>query len=130
MDIVRFLVIDHHCDPACCGQTPLYYVCKSGDLDFVKHLVDKCHYEPNMHDKDGNTPLHCACERGHTDIIRFLIVDCHCDPACLGGGETPLKIACKRGKLNIVKFLVEECHCDRFGRKDKLDHTPFPFSKK
>ena len=36
---VRFLIVDRHCDPACCGcngRTPLHFACESEKLDIVK----------------------------------------------------------------------------------------------
>ena len=134
IDIVRFLIVDHHCDPACCGRwgrTPLHYACKSGKLDIVKFLVEECHCNPKVKDGDGDTPLHCACKGGSIDIVKFLIVDYHCDPACHNWlHRTPLHWACKSRKLEMVKLLVEECHCDPFRGKDEDGGSPLHLAAK
>ena len=83
LDIVRFLVVDQQCDPACRkkkGGTPLHCACLSGKLDIVRFLVVDQQCDPACRDKNGRSPLHCACRRGKLDIVKFLVEECCCDP--------------------------------------------------
>ena len=66
MEIVKFLIVDHHCDPAChkgvLGRTPLHWASNSGKLDIVKFLVEEYHCDPRVNDKYDDAPLHYACK--------------------------------------------------------------------
>ena len=42
----------------------------NGKLDIVKFLVNECHCDPKLEDRNGNTPLHFACcKKGSIDIL-------------------------------------------------------------
>ena len=74
LDIVRFLLVDQHCDPACCersgnDRTLLHNACESGKLDMVRFLVEECHCDP-FRRTGYNTPLHLA--QGD-DVVMFLV---------------------------------------------------------
>ena len=77
VDIVRFLVVDQHCDPACslAGVTPLHYACNSGKLDIVRFLVEECHCDPFRSKDTGDTPLHWATltVEDSVNVVTFLL---------------------------------------------------------
>ena len=75
IDIVRFLVVEHHCDLICHGRdrTPLSIACESGKLEIVKFLVEECHCDTLRKDEDGDTPLHLATLKEHDDVLLFLL---------------------------------------------------------
>ena len=87
IDIVRFLVVDQHCNPAWTwwlgGRTPLHYACGSGKLDIVRFLVEECHCDPfariaytYMYTPGLpwlQTPLHWATWFGKADVVTYLL---------------------------------------------------------
>ena len=118
IDIVKFLVVEQHCDPACCageeGVTPLHCACMSGKLDIVRFLIVEQHCDPACRGRWGSTPLHFACDSGKLDIVKFLVEECHCDPTVENHhGNTPLHLCCLgNGSIDIVRFLIVDQYCD------------------
>jgi len=50
------------------GQTPLYYVCRSGHLEALLELLEVVDYSHLTH---GH--IHWACEMGRADVLRTLL---------------------------------------------------------
>ena len=76
LGIVKYLVTDQHCDPACedhGGRTPLHEACESGRVDIVKFLVSECKCDPLQPDKNGETPCSLACSNHHMRVTTFLV---------------------------------------------------------
>ena len=127
LDIVKFLVEQHHCDPACTnaiGATPLHFACWEGHLDAVRYLIERgC--DPAC-SAVGLTPLHLACWNGHLDVVKFLFnIDKGFYLKCTNAAMPrlpPLHFACRKGKLDVVKLLVEQ-GIDPVSR-DRKNYTP------
>ena len=128
-DVVRYLVSEQHCDPACkdfFGETPLHEVCQNGHLDIFRYLVTEQHCDPACKNDYGATPLHEVCRNGHLDIVRYLVTEQHCDPVCKNDyGATPLHEVCRNGHLDIVRYLVTECQCDPLQPLNDGGRSPF-----
>ena len=52
----------------------LYWACRSGDINAVKHILATTKYtDLNRLEPNGSTALHAAAYFGHTDIVRLLL---------------------------------------------------------
>ncbi|WP_265036680.1 ankyrin repeat domain-containing protein [Wolbachia endosymbiont (group A) of Anomoia purmunda] len=113
------------------GNTPLHLAVEEGNLETVKHLVEKG-AGINAVNRYGYTPLYIAAYKGSTDIavylvekganasdnilheasnldiVRHFIAKGANINATKENGETFLHIAAIDGKLEIVQYLVEE----------------------
>ena len=110
LDIVKYLITEHMCNPQCTdkeGQTPLHYACASGQLEIVEYfhseklsdLVHKAH--------SGDTPLHFACKYNQVKVAQFLLSTGECDPLIKNvEGMSPVEIA---SSPEIRKLLDHFC---------------------
>ena len=116
MDIIKYLITEHGCDPALPdndGDMPIHIACFCGQLNVVKYLITEMKCNPKCPRKDGRSPLHHVCDNGHMDIIKYLITEHGCDSALPDNdGNMPIHIACLGGQLNVVKFLITEMKCN------------------
>ena len=81
------------------GDTILHVLCRNGDTESVKFLLEDCKCDPNIQDKNGDTILHLICTLQHQSILyhvefmRYLISKCKCNPNLKNGkGETVYNI--------------------------------------
>ena len=104
------------CDPKAenaNGSTPLYFACKSGNLELVKYLILKKNCDPNKPNTLGLVPLHNAALGGHISIANYLIEEKQCSATPRdNNGIIPLHLACQSGNLPMVKLFVEAQNCD------------------
>ena len=92
--------------------TPLHMATMSGQLDMVKFLIKKQHYDPNVVDLNGHAPLHAAAALGHLDIVNYLIDERNCNPMSQDpSSRTPIHYACEAGNFEMIKYLVEKAWC-------------------
>jgi len=91
LKVARYLVKNRRCeaDYGDIGeQTPLHHACgwlsecsEEEALEMAKFLVQQCHCDPKLRDKEGKTALLHACEKGFLSIVKFFIEECQCDLA-------------------------------------------------
>ena len=54
------------------GKTVLHHAAACGDLNVVKHLIDKG-ADVHARDNEGKTALHHAAAQGHLDVVKHLV---------------------------------------------------------
>lgn len=88
----------------------LIKACTEGNLNFVKHLIEKGGANVNAENDCKLTPLHFACDRGHDEMVKYLLEKGANANVQDMIGSAPLHMACKQGdeKLSIVKHLLEK----------------------
>ena len=119
LDIVKYLVDMHHCDPTCPdeddGQTPLHRAAANGHLEVVRFFtVNQLQsYNSSPRSKSNLAPVRIAVHNSHLDIVKFFIENTTCDSNIKDQiGRTPLHHASEGGHLDTVKYLVDTHHCD------------------
>ena len=92
------------------GQGPLHAASAGGHTDTVEYLVNQCHADPMLQDKDGNTPLHLAAYHGHEETVKLILrfTDVKVDSL----SRTALHQASEQGHIRIVELLVDVQNCD------------------
>eukprot|EP00956_Cyclotella_meneghiniana_P037537 scaffold140284_cov40-Cyclotella_meneghiniana.AAC.2 len=55
------------------GSTPLHIVCRAGDVEVVKYLVEANEGALRMCNTSGEFPLQIACHHGRCDIINYIL---------------------------------------------------------
>lgn len=85
------------------GESPLMLASLSGQLEWVKKLVDK----GADINKPGWTPLHYAATRGHVEVMDYLLEKHAYIDASSPNESTPLMMAALYGTPSAVKLLLE-----------------------
>ena len=103
----------------------LHHAASEGQLENVRFLVEKKHYNPMQRDDQCEiTALHIAVIVGRMDILKYFITECNCNPACPGPhGLTSLHLASYQGHLDVVKYLVIEQQMEPLC-EDEYGNTP------
>jgi len=83
------------------GNRELVQVCRQGDLERVKSLID---HGADVRFND-DYPLRSASSFGHLEIVKFLVRN-GADPQ--GVNNQPLRFACHNGHLDVVKYLIKQ----------------------
>lgn len=86
------------------NKTILMYACWVGNIDAVKHLVEKG-ANINAEDSGGATALHLAAWKNHTPIALYLIENGASGSAMSKDGMTPLDVALMRENQEISKAI-------------------------
>ncbi|MBD3810066.1 MAG: ankyrin repeat domain-containing protein [Sulfuricurvum sp.] len=86
------------------NKTILMYACWVGNIDAVKHLVEKG-ADINAEDSGGATALHLAAWKNHTQIALYLIEKGASGSALSKDGMTPLDVALMRENQEISKAI-------------------------
>ncbi|WP_375603618.1 ankyrin repeat domain-containing protein [Wolbachia endosymbiont of Anurida maritima] len=105
------------------GNTPLHLAVEEGNLEAVKHLIEKG-ADLNAPDKHGWTPLYYAVYSGNIDVVRFLI-DQGADYNITDNEGTPVYYAFQYGHVRIVKYFVEEKSIDPMAPINEYGSTLF-----
>ena len=137
LDIVSFLCNTHRLDPhlqpdkeklfkaaldPCVNEflenytDPLHYAAIYGDLETVKHYVEREKWDPMKEDRFGNNTLHNAALHGQLEVVKFLTglnkdplnqeVEILCDPLVKNRyGLTAQDIASQNGHHHVVSYL-------------------------
>lgn len=89
------------------GWTAGHLICREGDLDILKLLVD-AGLDLSIETRNGRTCLHIASLHGHKDIVQYLLSKDAVDVnATDSSRSTPLQEAVLGGNLEICKLLIE-----------------------
>ncbi|MDQ7825956.1 MAG: ankyrin repeat domain-containing protein [Candidatus Eremiobacteraeota bacterium] len=81
---------------------------KAGDIDKIRHYIEKDPSSSNKKDSWGRTPLHWAAAGGHEEVVEYLILKGSAVTAKDGQGSTPLHLAGANNSLKAVKILVDK----------------------
>ena len=96
---------------------PLHYAAIYGDLESVKHYVEREKWGPLKLDRFGNNTLHNAALHGQLEVVKFLTglnkdpidssVEILCDPLVKNRyGLTAQDIASQNGHRHVVSYLL------------------------
>lgn len=83
------------------NKTILMYACWVGNINAVKHLVEKG-ADVNAEDSGGATALHLAAWKNHTPIALYLLANGASGSAMSKDGMTPLDVAMMRENQEIA----------------------------
>ncbi|KAH8110419.1 ankyrin repeat-containing domain protein [Phellopilus nigrolimitatus] len=106
--------------------------CRYGDLDDVRHFVEKYSVEAltDVYDDNGNTPMHMVCGNGHEDVLDYLLA-LPVPPSLLSATNSaqssPLHWAALNAHLAIAQKLVRHpdgCGIDLIDAKNAAGRTP------
>ena len=95
-------------------STDIIDVCKNGNLDLLKVLVERGD-SVQKEDAFGHNCLMIACKNGHLDIVKYLLDRTKAQDKDNNDavkvrdiyGCTCMLIACGNGHLDVVKYLLE-----------------------
>ena len=97
LDVVKYLITEHKCNPQCTdeeGQTPLHYACASGQLEIVQYFHSEKLHNLVHTAHSGDSPLHFACKYNQVEVVQFLLATGECDPLIKNTkGLSPVEIA-------------------------------------
>ena len=90
-----------------------YCACELGDLELLKHLMERALIDPLHPTLYGKSGLHFASLKGREDIVRVL-AERNSEAVFTqdSSGNTPLHYACQSGNNTLVEFLVHDYQCD------------------
>ncbi|RMD46707.1 MAG: ankyrin repeat domain-containing protein [Aquificota bacterium] len=86
--------------------SPLHVAVKEGDLDLVKHFIDKG-ADVNIKGVFGETPLHIAVDRGYDNIVKLLLENGANPNVQSNEGNTPLHLAVISSSADIAFELIK-----------------------
>ncbi len=108
------------------SSVPIFYsflkVCKDGDLDIVRAMVERTQVKLEARDEDGWTPLHHAAFNDHLSVVQCLCEQRADKDARDQGGDTPLHLAAQNGNISVVKYMCEQgAHKEK---RNRIGKTP------
>ena len=126
-EIMRYLIVDSKYDTTVdekTSNTVLHEAIVSEDGDRLKFLLDKCHCDPQVVNKNGETILHLFCSnyRADFEIFYSICIDYKCVavlPKHMGIAAIKYAISYQPKGIAVVRHLIENCHCDI--RDDTMD---------
>jgi ankyrin repeat protein len=78
-----------------------------GHLEIVMFLVEHCHVDVTVKNKDGVSAMRLVSANGHMGVIRYLVEGCHLDMTLKDhDGWTVFHFACANGYLKVVQHLL------------------------
>ena len=91
------------------GFTGLHMAARSGSLESIRYLIDKCSADINAKEKNGFTALMLAAHHGHTAIVIELLNQPGIDVNLKGNYDyTALMYAVIGGRPEILKELLKQ----------------------
>lgn len=99
------------CSPMILGPNPISYLASSGDLDQLKHKIEKLpNFDIQKPDARGLTLLHYAVFRKYnTGVLEYLLnkgIDINAPTT--NGQDSPLHIAAEFSDAKTIRFLIEK----------------------
>lgn len=88
------------------NKTILMYACWVGNIDAVKHLVEKG-ADVNAQDSGGASALHLSAWKNRVEIARYLLANGASGSAMSKDGMTPLDIALTQGYKEIAEAIEQ-----------------------
>ena len=90
------------------GVSASYYMVKTGDIEFVKYLIEYTFASFNVCDKDHRTILHEAVLTGNLECVKYIVERVGMSP-CHGDKEliTPYQLAHENGFTEIEEYFRE-----------------------
>ena len=82
-------------------------VCREGDLDIVRAIVERTQMDLEARNEDDYTPLLMAAVNGHLSVVQCLFELGADKEARDDIGRTPLHMAADNGRLPVVQYLCE-----------------------
>lgn len=90
------------------GVSPLMYSCQQGDVQQVRHLMQRKPMSVKECDRTGKTALHYCAENTTPDVAQLLVKT---DPSLVNQpdeeGYTPLHLAVIAGNRTMLRYLLD-----------------------
>ena len=83
-------------------------ICKAGDVDIVRAIVERTQLELEARDNEGRTALHWATYFAHLAVAQYLCEQGADEEARDGKGRTPVHLAAMRGHLSLLQYLSSQ----------------------
>lgn len=96
---------------------PLHHAAITGDLESVRHCIEKKKWCPRKLDRHGNNALHNAAKHGQLEVVKYLTglnkdptkdeIQTPCKPLVKNrDGLTAQDLASQKGHTHVVSFLL------------------------
>lgn len=106
VEVDKEIIYDNTIDPY--PETPLPYVCASGDVKMVRLLLSKgASVSAKDTRRNGRTPLHVAAAAGQIDVVRILLEKGADASSRDTDGQTAIDYAGWCGHKDIARLLLE-----------------------
>lgn len=103
----------------------IYKSCESGDIDYLKALVETSPILTNIIklETNGSTALHVACSHGHANIVKLLLNEYNVDPYVVNNNGLT---AYEEASNDEIRRLFHELERDKY-RFSSDENCPNPF---
>ena len=109
---------------------PLHHASANGHYNIVKYLVEKCHCNADIRNKENISPLHIAASKGHLDLVKYFVEILKMGPfyhnfldICIPRSDSLTNVfvyycfssdnllfyAAKNGQTDIFKYICNYC---------------------
>ncbi|MED6219808.1 hypothetical protein PIB30_039103 [Stylosanthes scabra] len=90
------------------GALALHFAARTGYLEGVDYLLDKCKTCVIERNSKGYLPIHVAASQGHLEVIKKFLGCCpHLDEMLDRDLNNILHIAAQSGKLDVVRYVLQ-----------------------
>lgn len=108
-----------------CDETLLIRVCKEGDINIAKILID-AGANVNAQDDDGDTPLMKACLIRNKELFKLLIDSKANVNIQNNNGNTAVIASCMKNDIEMIKLIIKAgCNLEL---KNKYENTVLMFA--
>ena len=86
--------------------TPLHCAAEEGNLEEVKHQLQKSYQDLDVRNKSGKTALNLAADKGHTQVVKTLVEAGAAKDIQDEDGCTAMIWAARRRHVDVLKILI------------------------
>ncbi len=89
-------------------NTLIHYACWSGSLTTCKYLIDECHMQYELRNKEGLLPVHLAISRNYSNIVEYMILKANSSESTASPtGYSLFHKCCLHGSLDCLKVILQ-----------------------